>query len=723
MKRKDEGGFALIAVLVVMLLLMAISGAMHTSVISETYLRGGHARATAGFYAAEAGINRGMGDYRNIFLSYRQPDAADADFDEKTLTINDRTVRYQLEPAALPPGVTAWPQIKRVPAGQPFAGLNSQRYSYVAQATSEVHAGDVEVNLGTQFDVNYIPLFQFLAFYDRDLEINPGPTMTLNGPIHTNGSLYFNTGDTSTLTIADSPPAIPSVSVTARGSIYRGRKDSSTPKCSGTLTIDTLADNDHNNNLDPRTMSCASSSSATSQTDANLAPWLGAIKARQPYVAVPPPSVLSRGAGDYWNLADLRLALDLTAGEGSAPNVVYPIVVLSASGAVDSGRTAALSNFIHAKNGRVFYNDVPVSGGDVASQTCTGTSYCNPSNYRPTFGAGQPYACAGSDLFLFNDPPTAVGAPCPTAMEERSLSGGRWTNRRGGFVNNREGRWVYMLNVNLHDLLAWNRGAGGHSLIDDPDDDSEGGLVIYLTVVGPLSTGTPLNNRLRYGVRVFGSPNLDFPPMADPTGVTVVSDQAIYVEGNYNVSLAQPGYDALHPKQPAAFMGDTINVLSSVWSGHPTATSWTAASPTGLGGVSGCRNDCQSRKSLNVNGSWTAARPAATTYINAAFLGGVPDSVANGTYNGGFENFPRFHERWSGINLNYRGSFVSLWAPTRADGLWCGTGGSLGGGCNIYEAPGRAWNYDSDFQEVKNLPPITPRVVSVQQVLFTENFR
>lgn len=714
MKRTGEGGFALIAVLVVMLLLMAISGAMHTSVISETYLRGGHARATAGFYAAEAGINRGMGDYRNIFLAYRQPDDADSDFDEKTLTINDRTVRYQLAPAALPPGVLAWPEIKRVPAGQPFAGLNSQRYSYVAQATSEVHAGDVEVNLGTQFDVNYIPLFQFLAFYEGDLEINPGPTMTLNGPIHTNGSVYFNSNNT--LTIADNPPNIPSVSVTAHSNVYRGRKDiQNTPRCGGTVTIDTLADTAAPlGNLDPRSMSCGSSTSATSQTDAALAPWLGAIKARQPYVAVPSPDVLTRGAGDYWELADLRLALDLEHPDSS----YFPIVVLDASDNIDATKTAALNTFMAAKPARIFYNDVPVSGRDgVPSESCPDNSYCDRNSYTPNFANdASVYPCAGTDFGLYD---TSGAGVCST-IPQVNLSGGRVTFRRGGFYNNREQRWVYMLNVNLRDLLAWNRGAGGGALIDDPDDASEGGLVIYLTVKGPLSTGT-LDPRIRYGVRVFGSQNLDFPAAADPTGVTVVSDQAIYVEGNYNVNVGQTNYNAAYPKQPAAFMGDTINVLSVAWSGHPNDPAWTNAN----GANPGCRNDCQSRRSLNNSGSWHAARPTGTTYVNAAFLGGVDvtnPSSATG-YNGGFENYPRFHERWSGVNFVYRGSFVSLGAPQRANGQWCSTGGSLTGGCNIYEAPGRQWNYDSDFQEVRNLPPITPRVVSVQQVLFTENFR
>jgi hypothetical protein len=47
----------------------------------------------------------------------------------------------------------------------------------------------------------------------------------------------------------------------------------------------------------------------------------------------------------------------------------------------------------------------------------------------------------------------------------------------------------------------------------------------------------------------------------------------------------------------------------------------------------------------------------------------------------------------------------------------------MSSGCNIYDPPSRNWDYDLNFQVVANLPPLTPRVVSVEQILFTENFR
>jgi hypothetical protein len=73
--------------------------------------------------------------------------------------------------------------------------------------------------------------------------------------------------------------------------------------------------------------------------------------------------------------------------------------------------------------------------------------------------------------------------------------------------------------------------------------------------------------------------------------------------------------------------------------------------------------------------------------------------------------------------LTYRGSFVSLGTPRHVNGIWCSTGGSTTAGCNIYNPPQRLWDYDAAFNNAAFLPPLTPRFVYVQQVLFTENFK
>lgn len=709
---RGERGLALVAVLLVLVLLMGIAGAFHGGVISETVLRGSHARATAGFYAAEAGINRGMGDYRNIFSNYNVPSGSD--FDAHTLTLGPRTVTYQLTDAGNNPRQLT------IPIGKPFALLNAIEYRYTANASSSSHSGDTEASLGTEFDVDYVPLFQFLAFYKNDLEILPGPTMNLYGPIHTNGDLYFNSNTTCSgtpcvggLSITENQPSIPTVHVTAAGQIYRNRKDV-TSTCSGTVQISKLQDANNDGVLDLRTMTCSGV-----QSSATLSNWLGSVKSRQPTVSVPPVSVLARGGAGatFWSQAQLRIVLDL---DNAASNGLFPIVAVNTDNSINALQNAALQAFIVAEPGRLFYNDLPKTSarnkptsGTQGGGGCNNNDYCDFNSYIPAFSDdAHVYPCAGSDLGLFTSCPATMSNELPLVGAPSGYSG-LVTARRGGFYNAREAKWVYMLNLNLRDLLVWNAAQVPASQLFPPDDTTNGGPVIFLSVKGPNST-TPVASlsTLRYGVRVFGTRNFGrglraFPGATSPPGVTVVSDQALYVEGDYNVDDSATTGNA---KLPAALLGDAINVLSNHWSYKNYGTGAPAS-----GCLSQCWNDCQSFQAL-------ACRTTSSTTVNAAFLGGVDITPLNGgsaSYNGGLENYPRFLETWSGSALNYTGSFVSIAQPQHNNGAWCGTGS----GCGIYNPPTRNWAYDTTFQNVSWLPPLTPRVVSVQQIVFTENFR
>ncbi len=703
---KGERGLALVAVLLVLVLLMGIAGAFHGGVLSETTLRGSHARATAGFYAAEAGINRGIGDYRTIFNNYNVPTGSD--FDPHSLTLGPRTVTYQLSDAGNNPRTVT------VPIGRPFALLNAIEYRYTANASSSSHTGDTEASLGTEFDVDYVPLFQFLAFYQGDLEINPGPTMNLYGPIHTNGDLYFNSNTTCSgtpcvggLSITENLPTIPTVHITTAGQVNRNRKDV-LATCGGTVQIAMLQDANNDGALDLRTMPCSGT-----QSSAALVQWLGSIKSRQPRVSVPPVSVLSRQGGPnatFWNNAQLRIVLDLFDADTTGR---VPIVAVNADGTTNATQNNLLQVFMAAKPGRIFYNDMPNVGSRTVptSGSCGAGSYCDQASYTPNFlSDAAVYACAGSDLGLFTGCSASIGP------EPALISGpfaGQFTYRRGGFYNQREGQWVTMLSVNVRDLLVWNAAQISANQLFPPNDMTNGGPVIFLSVAGPNSTTAPASMTRRYGVRVFGTQNFGrgirtFPAQTTPPGVTMASDQGFYVEGDYNVA------DAANSQLPAAILADTINVLSNHWS----MKTW--ASP-GAGCLPSCWNDCQSIQALGGSG----CRPASNTTINAAFLGGVDTTPLNGgsaAYNGGLENYPRFLESWTGRTLFYRGSFVSLGNPIHNNGAWCGTGTGCGLS-GIYDPPVRNWGYDTTFQNVAWLPPLTPRVVSVQQIVFTENFR
>lgn len=263
------------------------------------------------------------------------------------------------------------------------------------------------------------------------------------------------------------------------------------------------------------------------------------------------------------------------------------------------------------------------------------------------------------------------------AAASATLAGCGVASHTTALYNHREGTDIDMLDVDVEGLLDCLHATGLLGAGVDIDETSHGGLVWYLTVDGPGS-GSPNN----YGVRAFNGAELASTAVTAPEirGLTVATDQAAYIRGHYNAV----------DKKPAAVLADSLNILSVDWDD--------SNSHTGIG-----------------------TRRAGNTTIQAAFLAGTDTTGGTegaagqhlGDFNGGLENYPRFHENWSGRTLTYRGSFVSLDRPRHVDGPW---------GAQSYNPPDRDWAYDTDFNDASNLPPLTPRSVYLRQNLFLRDF-
>lgn len=228
------------------------------------------------------------------------------------------------------------------------------------------------------------------------------------------------------------------------------------------------------------------------------------------------------------------------------------------------------------------------------------------------------------------------------------------------FYNNREAKYVKMTNINLRKL------AGYHDC--DNDGDEEQCYPNNLPSNGLLyATRNDVPGSQQPGIRLTNGGTIH-----RAGGLTVVSNAPIYMQGNYNTSS----------KKPAAVIADAVNILSNAWSDANSVVN-------------------------NVNSG--TPRTATATTVNAAFIAGVENTTV-GQYNGGLENYPRFHERWSGTTLNITGSFVSLWESQIANGNW--TYGQLGSNSQ-YTAPNRNWNYDTAFSSGTAMPPFTPFAVEM----------
>ncbi len=161
--------------------------------------------------------------------------------------------------------------------------------------------------------------------------------------------------------------------------------------------------------------------------------------------------------------------------------------------------------------------------------------------------------------------------------------------------------------------------------------------------------------------------------------LTIVSENPVYVEGDYNVT----------DKQPASIIADACTFLSNDWA------------PT---------NKAKSTSNYSSRPVYSA------TEVNVSFITGDLEPTSS-NYGGGLENLPRFLEHWNGKEFKLRGSMICLWKSEEADGTY-----KYKGSPGYYSAPTRNWGFDHDLDDPTKLPPETPVVRVFQRVGWKQDF-
>jgi hypothetical protein len=177
------------------------------------------------------------------------------------------------------------------------------------------------------------------------------------------------------------------------------------------------------------------------------------------------------------------------------------------------------------------------------------------------------------------------------------------------------------------------------------------------------------------------------------SGVTVAAENPVYIQGNYNATAASV---TAEPNVPAAVIGDAVTLLSGAW---VDAISFQFP------------NDENNR-----NATTTGYRFAMVTGKSIPFPKPVGWGVNELGSDGGVHNFMRMLEDWGGQNLRYRGSMVSLYYSRQAIGIYRAD-------ANIYGAPTRGYNFDSDFLSPPLLPPGTPMFRDINTLKFRQILR
>jgi hypothetical protein len=226
-----------------------------------------------------------------------------------------------------------------------------------------------------------------------------------------------------------------------------------------------------------------------------------------------------------------------------------------------------------------------------------------------------------------------------------------------------------------------------------------------------------------------------------PGPLTIASDQAAYIQGDYNnpgvpkgtlistipyrpsSSLVSGPYIPFNGtaeitgvnkvgyyREPAAIIADTITILS-----NECLNNNGRVGKVGTGTV-----DCGAFGTRDSIASTT--KVANGIAINAAFLSNLMKSGTRnsdgtytvGTLNGGLNKYMRLLENWgtsaTGAYYNYTGSMVSLGEPLESSEVPTGV------------APKRNFNYDTYFNSFEKLPPLTPSAVYLQQDSFKRTY-
>jgi hypothetical protein len=839
------------------------------------------------FYAAESGLNKRANELRQRFINYATPDGTSPgqvagsiagignmsacldnsptknwgtlDFackqldlnynhasnlkvsqgaDGKSLASTDASgnVKYTAftfasDRTVYTDAVRRIPQVVTVPSGQAFAGLNAQEYRYTiySLATSK-QDGNLDARANTVLEMTFksrvIPLFQFAAFYNDDLEMNSTSQMNINGRIHTNGNLYSQptpTPKTNTPIYGD--PKKPSkitgyttgipastrllAPVTAAGKIYN-RVDAS--------TVGRYGDTEVLLSGDPGNPDAASniyidfpefdSADLNPLTPEEIARFQGKVldgAAGASKLTIPQPGFLRKSdkdgkIGDYYGKADMRLEMFPKRPAGTVPFDFTAIKDGGGTGGSCSGLdipSDRQGDDVNRKCTKLNEGQLRSLQQPVMVKVTTDeerTRFCPASvtvNYMAAGGkdlralevaiAAQntPVSMAELNAPLQNTArlnsiamtlvPTLDNTKSPNQLAEakgacflaapiQMLAGGGPTdasyNWNSSYYDRRENRWIGMLQTNIASLTVWNRdglyvdrdnnlttndaattaqataafNSGNPSTTYDTKDllfvraaakstaptgsfqklglgaadTTEGGLVLYATVSDALGDGsttisTDATDNVRvypagkkkspYGFAVSGGADL-------PGALTVVTDRPIYLQGDYNIF----GGDTA--RLPASIIGDVITNLS---------------------------NACIDAN-FRINCGITAGQNVATqTSVNAAYLSYTDKSNGNigsttaglpKDYSGGLNNYMRMVENWGGINFNYRGSFVSLGQPQEFSGDYL-----AGGSGGYYNVPNRNFNYDLNFNAFNLLPPLTPKVIYLQQDTFKRSYK
>jgi hypothetical protein len=417
-------------------------------------------------------------------------------------TIGGTTADYTIRPTGFANTVTD------------AAGIQTLVTGYEVSSTAVV--ANHRATASRVINAEATPLFQYAVFYTNDLEVLPGPNMTLRGRVHSNKDMYLGS-DGNTLKLDTNY-------VRAVGNIYRYRKDDPT-QSQGTVKIRKWVQNPFNgaepvNFFDMKSKSQMGSVATTSGFDSQFLSGYDA-DGNGSYTDAGDWLPWGPGAMAYWSQPT-----SYTLGTGNT--------VMSS----DHGVTEAVTPLI----GSIKMYD-PATGGDYEYDSSSGSYYAVAAG-SGHFKEGYYHSQAGLSI---------IGNPATNTWKAYDASGvdiSTTVSSAISFVQMYDARQaagsatkIKVLNINVGLLTASGKFPANGLLY--AANNAEG-------------SGLSAN-----GVRLSNGSTL-------PSKLTVVSEDPVYIKGDYNTVQ----------KKGAAVIGDAVNLLSNAWNDSKVRGTLPAATDT-----------------------------------------------------------------------------------------------------------------------------------------------
>ncbi len=681
MDNSKERGSAVVLVMVLVLLVGMIGAGYLQYAASEVRFARDHNHFKRAMGVAEAGMDKAILELRNAVFEHGAPTLDDLGHIAAPTIAGFQFVTPGGAPAynILPDG--DYHRNEEITEGR-WRGMfgDYQRYEIRVGVTGRNSAGGVVLTQAMQ--VLAIPVFQFGVFYQDDLEIQPGPRMFFDGPVHTNASLYLGSGNT--LEFNDR--------LTAVGQAYRWRKDD---RSYGAGSVQVKDQAGVLKSME-KTGGGYYQHNDTDWAVTSLTRWGGNLVDSAhdtPPMNLPiprtntPHDIIVRADSEadpqlernkFENKADIVIWRDdqgdyqATLGEDDFPLEYNKPQAIS--GRININPNNSSSNefvLVKTDGSQITRDDLQATMPDwQGAATLIHVKPKGSGNQNTFVVDGQAISFKNSETYdIIAEQPMTV-----RLYNDRRNSSGRATGKWfvepvGTTVDVQEnGRSFGYRSVAAEATFGdWREGDGSamamraldidvKALGQHPDYPEDGALVyVYSDYAG---------NNERPVVRLVNGEQLP------DGGLSVASVNPVYLKGNFNTE---------NGTKPSMIAGDAVTILSNAWTDE---NSW---------------------RTMN-------NRTATNTEVNTVVMTGNTSTTLGGgrnTYNGGLENVLRFCENWTGRTLRFRGSIVCMWNSQIANGRWVY-------GNNRYEAPTRDWGYDEMYRNPRNAPPGIPNVIALE---------